>query len=158
MFAQLQSPFAQRGVKLLALSVISGPESNEKWVEDVNSISLEPIRFPIINDREGALSHLFGVYVRFLWVQESSSEIPSNGTHDSLDERDVQSLKAGRGVTEGLAFKSRHIVIVGPELEGKHHVRLTLNYPDAVGFGTAEVLRVMDCLQTADHVRFDAQP
>jgi len=135
MFAQLQSHFAQRCVKLLALSTNNSPDAygeyipHEKWVADVDDLTLDPIKFPIINDRDGTLSRLFNV----------------------LDEKDVHSLNADNDVTEGLAFKSRHIFIIGPEYDGKHHFRLILNYPAAVGFNTAEVLRVVDALQTADH-------
>jgi len=133
-FAKIQVPFASRGVKLLALSTNNQPDGNgeyiphEVWVEDVNSLSSEPLAFPIINDRDGRLSRLFNV----------------------LDEKDVHNLNTDNDVTEGLAFKSRHVFIVGPKYKGKHHFRLMINYPAAVGFSTGEVMRVIDCLQTAD--------
>jgi alkyl hydroperoxide reductase subunit AhpC len=72
-----------------------------------------------------------------------------------LDEKDVHNLNADNDVTEGLAFKSRHVFIIGPKYKGKHHFRLMINYPAAVGFSTGEVLRVIDCLQTADLARLD---
>ncbi|KAF1995242.1 mitochondrial peroxiredoxin PRX1 [Amniculicola lignicola CBS 123094] len=134
-FAKIQVPFASRGVKLLALSTNNQPDGNgeyiphEVWVEDVNSLASEPLAFPIVNDSDGTLSRLFNV----------------------LDEKDVHNLNADNDITEGLAFKSRHVFIIGPNHNGKHHFRLMLNYPAAVGFSTGEMLRVIDCLQTADH-------
>jgi len=134
MFAQLQEAFASRRVKLVALSTNNEPDEkgdlvpHEEWVKDVDKISSTPLKFPIINDREGVLSRLYNV----------------------LDEKDVLNLNADNDHTEGLAFKSRHIFVIGPELKKKHHFRLILNYPAAVGFNTAEVLRAIDCLQTAD--------
>jgi len=134
MFAQLQEAFAKRGVKLLALSTNNEPGENgelishEEWVKDVDNISLTPLKFPIINDKDGTLSRLYNV----------------------LDEKDVKNLNADNDLTEGLAFKSRHVFVIGPKFKGKHHFRLIFNYPAAVGFNTAEVLRTVDCLQTAD--------
>jgi alkyl hydroperoxide reductase subunit AhpC len=134
MFAQLQEAFAQRGVKLLALSTNNEPNgkgeyvTHEEWVKDVDKISDTPLKFPIINDQDGTLSRLYNV----------------------LDEKDVKNLNADNDIAEGLAFKSRHIFVIGPKFKGKHHFRLIFNYPAAVGFNTAEVLRIVDCLQTAD--------
>jgi len=134
-FAELQTQFAHRGVKLLALSTNNQPDKNGEyvqhnvWVDDVNSLSSNPLAFPIVNDRDGKLSRLFNV----------------------LDEQDVHSLNADNDVTEGLAFKSRHVFIIGPKYKGKHHFRLMVNYPAAVGYNTSELLRVIDSLQTADH-------
>lgn len=66
--SELQTPFANRGVKLLALSTNNQPDKNgeyvqhEVWVNDVNSLSSDPLAFPIVNDRDGKLSRLFNVY------------------------------------------------------------------------------------------------
>jgi len=121
-------------VKLLALSTNNRPDSDgkyvshEEWVRDVDSLSTEPLRFPLISDPDGKLSRLFNV----------------------LDDEDVENLNRDQAVTSSPAFKSRHIFIIGPEFHGKHHFRLILNYPAAVGFNTSEVYRAVDCLQTAD--------
>lgn len=69
----------------------------------------------------------------------------------SVDEKDMKDIVSRDVVAEGIAFKSRTIFIIGPQ----KHFRLILNYPAAVGFNTAEVLRAMDSLQTAYQARFD---
>ncbi|KAN0080759.1 Thioredoxin-like fold, partial [Elaphomyces granulatus] len=132
MFAQAQTHFAQRDVKLFAMSTSNEPTgdggyvSHEEWVKDVDDISLVPLKIPIINDRDGRLSHLYNI----------------------LDNKDVHDLKSSDDAAEGVGFKSRTIFIIGPN----KHFRLILNYPAAVGFNTAEVLRTIDCLQTAQKV------
>jgi alkyl hydroperoxide reductase subunit AhpC len=57
-------------------------------------------------------------------------------------------------IATGIAFKSRTIFIIGPQFDGKHHVRLAFNYPAAVGINTSEVLRAVDALQISDFNRF----
>ena len=54
-------------------------------------------------------------------------------------------MKADDAVGEGLAFKSRTVFVI----DDQKRLRLIFNYPAAVGLNTAEVLRVVDCLQTA---------
>ncbi|RYP44208.1 hypothetical protein DL768_009300 [Monosporascus sp. mg162] len=132
-FTELQSEFAQRHVKLFALSTNNTRnrkghfEPHEKWVKDINEISETPLMFPIISDADGSISLAFNVYSA------------------SLDESDADAVKADDAVGEGLAFKSRTVFII----DDQKRLRLLFNYPAAVGMNTAEVLRVIDCLQTA---------
>lgn len=65
-------------------------------------------------------------------------------TELSLDDGDAENLNSD-GAAEGLAFESRTIFIIDP----RRRIRLIFNYPAAVGVNTAEVLRTIDCLQTA---------
>lgn len=98
-------------------------EPHEKWVKDVNEISSIPLLFPIISDGDGRISLAFNV----------------------LEESDADAVKADDAVGEGLAFRSRTIFVINDQKK----LRLIFNYPAAVGLNTAEVLRVVDCLQTA---------
>jgi alkyl hydroperoxide reductase subunit AhpC len=127
-FTQLQAEFAKRSVKLFALSTNNtrsedGFESHKTWVKDINEISQTPLVFPIISDTDGTIFRMFNL----------------------LGDADVEAVKADDAVGEGLAFKSRTVFIV----DAKKQFRLIFNYPAAVGINTAEVLRAVDCLQTA---------
>jgi alkyl hydroperoxide reductase subunit AhpC len=74
----------------------------------------------------------------------------SPGYFYSLEAADAEAVKADDAVGEGLAFKSRTVFII----DDKKRFRLIFNYPAAVGINTAEVLRVIDCLQTAAHAEY----
>lgn len=133
----LQEQFAQRDVKLLALSTQNRPTedgsqylSHKEWVQDVNDISPKPMEFPIVTDKDGYLSRLYNI----------------------LDKSDVENLSGSVDATTGTAFKSRTFLVIGPLKQGEHSIRLILNYPAAVGF-SAELLRVVDALQVADSTR-----
>ncbi|KAH8705703.1 mitochondrial peroxiredoxin PRX1 [Talaromyces proteolyticus] len=127
-FTLLQADFAKRNVKLFALSTRNTLnddgkfESHQTWVRDINDISNEPLLFPIISDKTGGISRLFNV----------------------LGEGDAAAVKSDDRVGEGLAFKSRTVFII----DAKKKFRLIFSYPADVGINTAEVLRVIDCLQT----------
>jgi len=130
MFAQMQVEMANRGVKLIALTTRNTPVNkagteyrpHEDWVKDVNEIGNLNIEFPVIDDEDGSISRLYHI----------------------LEEEDTENLTTD-GAAEGLAFESRSAFIIDP----KHRIRLIFNYPAAVGMNTAEVLRTVDCLQTA---------
>ncbi|CAM1501304.1 Fc.00g104660.m01.CDS01 [Cosmosporella sp. VM-42] len=128
-FTLLQSEFAKRNVRLFALTtnntlIREGKfKPHQEWVNDIDEISQEPLKFPIISDEDGSVCRLFNV----------------------INDRDVEALQADDTVGEGLAFKSRTVFII----DERKQFRLILNYPAAVGINTAEVLRAVDCLQTA---------
>jgi len=130
----LQEQFAQRDMKLLALSTQNQPTedgsrylSHKQWVQDVNDISPKPMGFPIAKDKDGYLSHLYNI----------------------LDKSDLENLSGSVDATTGMAFKSRTFLVIGPLKRGQHFIRVILNYPAAVGF-SSELLRVVDALQIAD--------
>ncbi|HEK1336187.1 TPA: peroxiredoxin [Pseudomonas aeruginosa] len=53
--AKLKDQFAQRGVKVLALSV----ESHLKWIDDINETQDTRVNFPIIADADRKVSELY---------------------------------------------------------------------------------------------------
>lgn len=63
----------------------------------------------------------------------------------SLEAADAAAVKSDDAVGQGLAFESRSVFII----DDKKEFRLIFNYPATVGINTAEVLRSVDCLQTA---------
>ena len=61
--------------------------------------------------------------------------------YDMLDHQDVTNVD-----TKGIAFTIRSVFIIDP----KKTIRLIMSYPASTGRNTAEVLRVVDSLQTGD--------
>lgn len=61
--------------------------------------------------------------------------------YDMLDYQDTTNVDQ-----KGIAFTIRSVFIIDP----KKKIRLTLSYPASTGRNTAEVLRVVDSLQTGD--------
>lgn len=56
--ARLQEEFAQRNVKVLALSV-DGVESHKKWIEDINDTQYAQVNFPILADEHRKVAELY---------------------------------------------------------------------------------------------------
>ncbi|KAI9370456.1 thioredoxin-like protein [Aspergillus egyptiacus] len=61
--------------------------------------------------------------------------------YDMIDESELANLE-----TKGIAFTIRSVFIIDPAKK----IRLTMSYPASTGRNSAEVLRVVDSLQTAD--------
>ena len=64
--------------------------------------------------------------------------------HYRLDHQDATNVDS-----KGIAFTIRSVFIIDP----KKTIRLILSYPASTGRNTAEVLRVLDSLQTGDKHR-----
>lgn len=56
--SKLQSEFAQRNTKVIALSV-DGVEDHQNWVKDINETQNTDVQFPIIADKERKVSELY---------------------------------------------------------------------------------------------------
>ena len=56
--SKLQSEFAQRNTKVIALSV-DGVEDHQNWVKDINETQHTDVQFPIIADKEKKVSELY---------------------------------------------------------------------------------------------------
>ncbi len=56
--SKLESEFAKRNVKVIALSV-DPVESHHRWIEDINSTQKTTLRFPIIADADRKVSELY---------------------------------------------------------------------------------------------------
>ncbi|WP_106914674.1 peroxiredoxin [Chryseobacterium aurantiacum] len=56
--SKLQSEFAQRGTKVIALSV-DGVEDHQNWVKDINETQNTDVQFPIIADKDKRISELY---------------------------------------------------------------------------------------------------
>ncbi|KAF1356338.1 mitochondrial peroxiredoxin-like protein Prx1 [Delphinella strobiligena] len=94
--------------------------SHDKWIEDINEISKTNLKFPIIGDAERNVAFLY----------------------DMISQDDLDKI-AQQG---GIAFTIRPVFIIDPAKK----IRLTMSYPASTGRNSAEVLRVIDSLQTGD--------
>ncbi|MEJ5104482.1 MULTISPECIES: peroxiredoxin [Chryseobacterium] len=56
--SKLQSEFAQRDTKVIALSV-DGVEDHQNWVKDINETQHTEVQFPIIADKDRKVSELY---------------------------------------------------------------------------------------------------
>ncbi|KAL8677228.1 MAG: hypothetical protein Q9186_006321 [Xanthomendoza sp. 1 TL-2023] len=136
-FAKLEPEFTKRGVKLIGLSA-NTVESHGGWIKDIDEISGSRLRFPVIGDKERKVAYAY----------------------DMLDHQDITNVDQ-----KGMAFTIRSVFIIDP----KKTIRLILSYPASTGMvhfysreqrkgrltkfsgrNSAEVLRVIDSLQTGD--------
>ncbi|KAF2687615.1 mitochondrial peroxiredoxin-like protein Prx1 [Lentithecium fluviatile CBS 122367] len=94
--------------------------SHDQWVADINEVSNTTVQFPIIADADRNVAFLY----------------------DMISQDDLDNM-ASKG---GIAFTIRAVFIIDPQKK----IRLTMLYPASTGRNTAEVLRVIDSLQTGD--------
>ncbi|HEY4099715.1 MAG TPA: peroxiredoxin [Gemmatimonadales bacterium] len=120
--AKLESEFARRGVKIMALSV--DPVSNHaKWSLDIADTQGTAPNYPMIGDSDLAVSKLYGM-------------LPAS----------TPGVSEGRTAADNQAV--RCVFIVGPDRK----IKLVIIYPMATGRNFDEILRVIDSLQlTARH-------
>ncbi|KAK9238721.1 thioredoxin-like protein [Lipomyces kononenkoae] len=119
-FAQLEEEFAKRNTKLIGLSA-NGLDSHEKWIEDIEEVATN------------------GNKVGFPIIADPERKVAF--LYDMVDHQDLTNID-----TKGIAFTIRAVFIIDPNKK----VRLTMLYPASTGRNTAEVLRVLDSLQTGD--------
>jgi alkyl hydroperoxide reductase subunit AhpC len=94
--------------------------SHDKWIQDINELSSTNLQFPIIGDADRNVAYLY----------------------DMVSQSDLDKL-AKEG---GIAFTIRSVFVIDPAKK----IRLTMMYPASTGRNSAEVLRVIDSLQTGD--------
>ncbi|CAE7000225.1 Peroxiredoxin PRX1 [Pyrenophora teres f. teres] len=137
-FAKLKDEFDARGVQMIglvssqflvakqiSLTTCSSQSANDlgshsQWIADINETSNTTVQFPIIADADR--------HVAFLY--------------DMISQDDLDALQKNGGI----AFTIRSVFIIDPAKK----IRLTMSYPASTGRNTAEVLRVIDSLQTGD--------
>lgn len=120
-FSKLAGEFSKRNAKLIGLSADPLPDHFE-WVKDIEDVTGgSPFAFPIIADESREVSFLY----------------------DMVDQAGFDKLKSG---SKDLPFTIRNVFIIDPSKK----VRLFIVYPASTGRNSAEVLRVLDALQTSD--------
>ncbi|KAK9379776.1 thioredoxin-like protein [Kockiozyma suomiensis] len=119
-FAALKPEFDKRNCKLLGLSA-NGLESHGEWIKDIEEVALQGSKF------------------NFPIIADPERKIAF--LYDMVDHQDLTNIDQ-----KGIAFTIRAVFIIDPAKK----IRLSLLYPASTGRNTAEVLRVLDSLQTGD--------
>jgi len=120
--AKIKPEFDSRGVKIIGLSV-DPMERHSDWVKDIEETQGYAPNYPIISDRDFAVSKVYGM-------------LPASveGDPTARTPADNQTV--------------RNVFVIGPDKK----IKLILVYPMTTGRNFDEVLRVIDSLQlTANH-------
>ena len=115
--AQLADEWAKRNTKVIGVSV-DGVEDHKAWIGDIEAAGQTSVGFPIIADRDLAVSKAFDML-------PAEYVLPDGAT--PADSQTVRS-----------------VFIIGPD----KGLKLSMTYPMTVGRNFAEVLRALDALQT----------
>jgi alkyl hydroperoxide reductase subunit AhpC len=120
--ARLESQFAQRGAKVIGLSV--DPVANhEKWSADIEDVGGAKVNFPLIGDPELKVAKLYDMLAA------------ADGT-----------TSEGRSPANNAPVRT--VFVIGPD----KRIKLTMAYPMTTGRNFDEIIRVLDSIQlTAKH-------
>ena len=120
--AALEEQFAQRGAKVIGLSVDSVSD-HSKWAKDIEEVTGHAVKYPLIGDPELTVAKLY----------------------------DMLPAEAGEtceGRTPANNATARSVFVIGPD----KRIKLTLTYPMTTGRNFDEIIRVLDSMQlTARH-------
>jgi len=120
--ANLEQAFAERGAKVIGLSV-DPIENHGKWAVDIEEVGGAKVNYPIIGDTELKIAKLY----------------------DMLPGDDGDSCE---GRTPANNAPVRTVFIIGPD----KRIKLTLAYPMTTGRNFDEIIRVLDSIKlTASH-------
>jgi len=115
--AGLERQFAQRGAKVIGLSV-DPVASHGKWAADIRDVTGHEVNYPLIGDPELKIAKLYDM-------------LPA----DAGDTSD--------GRTPAQNAPVRTVFVIGPD----KRIKLTLSYPMSTGRNFDEILRVLDSIQ-----------
>ena len=120
--AGLESQFAQRGAKVIGLSVDS-VSSHGQWASDIKDVGGFEVNYPLIGDPELKIAKLYDM-------------LPGDAGESSDGRTPAQNAPV------------RTVFVIGPD----KRIKLTLAYPMTTGRNFDEILRVLDSIQlTAKH-------
>jgi len=120
--ASLEQQFANRGVKVIGLSV-DKLSDHSKWAQDIEDVSGSKVNFPVIGDEQLKVVKLYDM-------------LPADAG-DSCE-----------GRTPANNAPVRTVFIIGPDKK----IKLTMAYPMTTGRNFDEILRVLDSmLLTSKH-------
>ena len=115
--AALEKDFAQRGAKVVGLSV-DPVSSHSKWASDIKDVGGYDVNYPIIGDPELKVAKLYDM-------------LPADAG-DTCE-----------GRTPALNAPVRTVFVIGPDKK----IKLTLSYPMSTGRNFDEIIRVLDSIQ-----------
>jgi len=120
--ASLEKQFAQRGAKVIGLSV-DPISSHSKWQSDIEEVTGYAVHYPLIGDPELKIAKLYDM-------------LPGDAGDTSEGRTPAQNATA------------RTVFVIGPD----KRIKLTLSYPMTTGRNFDEIVRVLDSIQlTAKH-------
>lgn len=115
--AGLEQQFAQRGVKVIGLSVDKVTDHG-KWAQDIQDVGGAAVNFPMIGDPELKVAKLYDM-------------LPADAGETS------------EGRTPANNAPVRTVFVIGPDKK----IKLTLAYPMTTGRNFDEIIRVLDSMQ-----------
>jgi alkyl hydroperoxide reductase subunit AhpC len=114
--AKIEPEFSKRNAKLIGLSV-DPVDSHAKWLGDIEETQGAKVNYPIIGDRELAVSKLYNM----LPAEETTIDGRTAATNQTV----------------------RSVFMIGPDKK----VKLMLTHPMTTGRNFDEILRVLDSMQ-----------
>ena len=114
--AKIEPEFSKRNAKLIGLSV-DPVDSHAKWLGDIEEMQGAKVNYPIIGDRELAVSKLYNM----LPAEETTIDGRTAATNQTV----------------------RSVFMIGPDKK----VKLMLTYPMTTGRNFDEIVRVLDSMQ-----------
>lgn len=138
--AKLKDQFAQRGVKVLALSV-DPVESHLKWIDDINETQDTRVNFPIIADADRKVSELYDLIhpnandtltVRSLFIIDPNKKVrliitypASTGRNFNEILRVIDSLQLtdGHKVATPANWEDGDEVVIVPSLKDEEEIK-----------------------------------
>lgn len=115
--AGLEKQFAQRGAKVIGLSV--DPVANHsKWAADIRDVGGHAVNYPLIGDPELKVAKLYDM-------------LPGDAGNTA------------EGRTPAQNAPVRTVFVIGPD----KRIKLTLSYPMSTGRNFDEIIRVLDSIQ-----------
>ncbi len=115
--AGLEKQFAQRGAKVIGLSV-DPVASHNKWADDIREVSGHTVKYPVIGDPELKIAKLYDM-------------LPGDAGETS------------EGRTPAQNAPVRTVFVIGPD----KRIKLTISYPMSTGRNFDEIIRVLDSIQ-----------
>lgn len=139
--AKLKDQFAQRGVKVLALSV-DPVDSHLKWIDDINETQDTRVNFPIIADADRKVSELYDLIhpnandtltVRSLFIIDPNKKVRLIITYPASTGRNFNEILR---VIDSLQLTDEHKVATPANWEDGDEVVIvpSLKDEDRVGF------------------------
>jgi len=120
--AGLEQQFAQRGAKVIGLSV-DPVDSHAKWAQDIEDVGGHKVNYPLIGDPTLTIAKLYDM-------------LPADAGDTS------------EGRTPANNAPVRTVFVIGPD----KRIKLQIAYPMTTGRNFDEVIRVLDSIQlTAKH-------
>lgn len=103
------------------------------------SCTHDPVTMENVANRTQDIDEISGSKLRFPIIGDKERKVAY--AYDMLDHQDTTNVDS-----KGIAFTIRSVFIIDP----KKTIRLIMSYPASTGRNSAEVLRVVDSLQTGD--------